>query len=59
MGANLVQMFIGCVSLAIALIGGVGSSGKAGLVFFAIGPCLTIYYTIMGRVERNRSLADS
>ncbi|MDQ2945362.1 MAG: hypothetical protein M3Y27_05375, partial [Acidobacteriota bacterium] len=49
----------GLLSLIVVLIGGMAAAGWAGLLYFLIGPLLTIYHGIMGRRKRKLLAADA
>src|ERR1051326_6814679 len=48
-GAALINIAVGTVSILIAWIGGPPWTGVAGMVYFSLGICLTFYHTAMGR----------
>src|SRR5258708_3317122 len=54
-GGHICMASVGVLSLAIVLIGGNEYAGWAGISYFAIGPLLTIYYSVMGRKKRKRA----
>ena len=53
MGGTIIQAGISLVSLMIAVFGGPGLAGWAGMIYpILIAPGLTIFYTIVGRKRR-------
>ena len=47
MGANICMVGVSLLSLGVVLIGGMQTAGWAGMLYFLIGPTLTIYHTVM------------
>jgi hypothetical protein len=56
-GANLCFAIVGALSLAIVLIGGNDYASWAGVVYYVIGPLLTVYHSIMRRKKRTHAEA--
>ncbi len=46
---NLIHVSVATISIVVAVIGGEGFSGWAGLTYFLLGPALTIHGTMRGR----------
>lgn len=52
LGANACMAGVSLLSLAVVLIGGMKTAGWAGMLYFLIGPTLTVYHSVMGRRKR-------
>jgi len=50
--SQLILISVGALSVLFALILPPGQAGWAGLIYIIIGPALTIYHTLRGRMRK-------
>ncbi len=56
LGANACMVAVSVLSLLVVLIGGMTTAGWAGMLYFLIGPVLTVYHSVMGRRRRRLNI---